>query len=214
MSIEGILIGLFAIGIGLAWAFYGLKLFTILLPIWAFFVGLLAGANWTTELFGDGFFATVTSWAIGVGLGLILAVLSYFVYYFAIAILGGAVGYTIGAGLMAAIGFSDSGLIAIVVGLVVAVVLAAAVIVLAVPVWLVIWLTAIGGAVAAINGVLILLGRIALTDIEHGLGQGLMKDPLIAIVGAVVIAAAGIWYQTRATANMAVAVERSSYRYA
>jgi hypothetical protein len=40
MSIEGILIGLLAIGIGAAWASYGLKAFTILLPIWAFFAGL------------------------------------------------------------------------------------------------------------------------------------------------------------------------------
>ena len=45
MSIEGILIGLLAIVIGAAWATYGLKAFTILLPIWAFFVGLLAGAE-------------------------------------------------------------------------------------------------------------------------------------------------------------------------
>lgn len=41
MSIEGILVGLLAIAIGAAWAFYGLKLFTILLPIWAFFFGSL-----------------------------------------------------------------------------------------------------------------------------------------------------------------------------
>ena len=46
MSIEAIIVGLLAIGIGLAWAFYGLKLFTILLPIWAFFFGLIAGAQW------------------------------------------------------------------------------------------------------------------------------------------------------------------------
>ena len=46
MTIEGIVVGLLAIAIGLAWAFYGLKLFTILLPIWAFFFGLVAGAQW------------------------------------------------------------------------------------------------------------------------------------------------------------------------
>ena len=45
MSIEGILVGLLAIVIGAAWAFYGLKLFTILLPIWAFFFGLITGAG-------------------------------------------------------------------------------------------------------------------------------------------------------------------------
>ena len=62
MSIEGIIVGLLAILIGAAWATYGLKAFTILLPIWAFFVGLLAGAHWGQEFLGEGFFGTVTSW--------------------------------------------------------------------------------------------------------------------------------------------------------
>ena len=53
MSLEGILIGLLAIGVGLAWAFYGLKLFVILLPIWAFFFGLVTGAQWA-GVFGKG----------------------------------------------------------------------------------------------------------------------------------------------------------------
>ena len=53
MTIEAIVIGLLAIGIGLAWAFYGLKLFTILLPIWAFFFGLIAGAQWSQDVFGQ-----------------------------------------------------------------------------------------------------------------------------------------------------------------
>ncbi len=54
MSIEGILVGLLAIVIGAAWAFYGLKLFTILLPIWAFFFGLVTGAQWAADVFGKG----------------------------------------------------------------------------------------------------------------------------------------------------------------
>ncbi len=53
MSLEGILLGLLAIVIGLAWAFYGLKLFAILLPIWAFFFGLVAGAQWGVDIFGQ-----------------------------------------------------------------------------------------------------------------------------------------------------------------
>jgi hypothetical protein len=44
VSIEQIIVGLLAIGIGLAWAFHGSKLFTILLPLWAFFFGFVLGA--------------------------------------------------------------------------------------------------------------------------------------------------------------------------
>ena len=100
MSLEGIIIGLLAIGIGLAWAFYGLKLFTILLPLWAFFFGLVAGAQWGVDIFGEGFFATVLSWGIGLVFGIVLAAISFFWYYAAIVILGGAVGYALGDRLL------------------------------------------------------------------------------------------------------------------
>ncbi len=107
MSIEGIIVGLLAIVIGAAWAFYGLKLFTILLPIWAFFFGLVTGAQWGQEVFGEGFFATVLSWGIGLVFGLVLAAISYFWYYAAIVILGGAVGYSLGVGFFEYFGFGD-----------------------------------------------------------------------------------------------------------
>jgi len=63
-----------------------------------------------------------------------------------------------------------------------------------------------------VNGVLILLGRIQLEDISSGLGEGLLKDPLIAIVGVVVVAAAGIWYQTRDLVDTAASIRRDGYR--
>ena len=71
MSIEGIIVGLLAVVIGAAWAAYGLKFFTILLPLWAFLFGLAAGAQWGQEIFGQGFFSTVLSWIIGFGFGLV-----------------------------------------------------------------------------------------------------------------------------------------------
>ena len=114
MSIEGILVGLLAIVIGAAWAFYGLKLFTILLPIWAFFFGLVMGAQWASDVFGQGFFSSVLSWGIGLVFGLVLAAISYFWYYAAIVILAGAAGYSLGVGFFEYFGFG-TGVIAIVV---------------------------------------------------------------------------------------------------
>jgi len=219
MSIEGILIGLLAIVIGLAWAFYGLKAFTILLPIWAFFVGLIAGASWGAELFGGGFFGSVTSWIIGLVLGIALALFSYFFYYGAIALLGGTIGYLLGAGLMSAIGIT--GLLSIVVGIIVGVIFAIGVIVLAVPVMLVIVFSAIGGAAAAVNGVLILLGRIQLDSLDDGaLMRGLQTDGLIGIIAFLAVAVAGAFYQIRSVAagvegalDRRAAIDQSAYRY-
>ena len=208
--LEQILVGIVAIVVGLAWAFYGFKAFLILLPIWAFLVGFAAGASWIQQLLGAGFLATTTSWVGGLVIGIVLAVLSYFWYYAAIVIVGGALGYTLGAGVLAAIGFGD--FISFAGGLVVAAVLAFLTIILAVPAYLVIIFSAIGGGVAAVNGLLILLGRIKLEDISSGLGEGLLKDPLIAVVGTIVIAAAGIMYQMRDLSDTAQSIRREGYR--
>jgi len=210
VSIEGIIVGIVAIVIGLAWAFYGFKAFVILLPIWAFLVGFAAGASWIQELFGDGFLATTTSWVGGLVIGIVLALLSYFWYYAAVVIVGGVLGYTLVAGFLGSLGFD--GILAFALGLVAAAVVALITIVLAVPAWLVVVLSAIGGAVAAVNGALILLGRIQLEDIDSGLGEGLLKDPLIAVVGVIVVAAAGIWYQMRDLTDTAASIRRDGYR--
>ena len=210
MTLEGILVGLVVIIVGLAWAFYGLRAFTILLPIWAFIVGFGAGASWIQELFGGGFLATTTSWVGGFFVGLVLALLSYFLYYAAVVLLGGALGYTLAAGFAVGIGLPN--FLAIIVGLVAGAALGAAVLLLAMPAFLVVWLSAIGGATAVANGLLILLGRIDLNDIQGGLGQGLLRDPAIAVVTVIVVAAAGIYYQMREVTEATVAVERATYR--
>lgn len=195
LSIEGIVVGLLGMGIGAAWATYGLKAFTILLPIWAFFAGLLAGASLVTNILGDGFLSTVTSWVVGVGLGLVLAVLSYFVYYAAIIILGASIGYALGSGLLVAIGLD--GFLATVAGLLGGALIALGVLALGVPVFLVIILTAFSGAAGVVNGALILLGFIKVGDVDQGLMEGLLKYGVVALVAWVAVAAAGIWYQMR-----------------
>lgn len=217
MSLEGIVVGLMALLVGAAWATYGLKAFTILLPIWAFFVGLIAGANWGFQFLGEGFLGTVTSWIIGLAVGVILALFSYFFYYAAIAIFGGVIGYTLTAGLLGAIGFD--GFLTVVLGLIVGALLAIAVVILAVPVYVVIFLTAASGAAAVVNGVLILFGQIKVEDIDTGLTEGLLRYGAIGIIAWVVLTAAGVFYQMRDMARTAeglqerYAVKQASYRY-
>jgi hypothetical protein len=214
MSLEGIIVGVLAAAIGAAFAFYGLKLFVILLPLWGFLVGLMAGASWGAQFLNESFLGTVTSWGIGIVLGLVLAALSYFWYYGAVILLGASVGYTLGAGLMAAIGLD--GFLSVVVGLIVAAVVGFGVLVLAVPAFLVVFLSAIGGAAAVVNGVLILLGRVALEDVDFGLTQGLYKEGVIAIVAWIVIAVVAMWWQLRDLADMSarLSVPREEYRIA
>lgn len=212
MSIEGIILGLLALAVGLAWAFYGLKVFTILLPVWAFFFGLLTGAQWAQDLFGEGLFTTVLSWGIGLVFGIVLAVISYLWYYAAVTIAGGALGYMLGVGFMDWLGI-DAQILGLIVGLVVGAVFAAATFLLGVPIWLIIWFSAISGSAAAVNGILIFLGRIKVDDLSSGVVNGLLTDSFIGVALWVVLAVvAGLW-QTRDIGRSIVAIDRSAYRY-
>ena len=212
MSLEGIVIGLLALGIGLGWAFYGLKVFTILLPIWAFFFGLTSGAQWSQDIFGQGFLSTVLSWGIGLVFGAVLAVISYLWYYAAVTIAGGALGYILGVGFMDWLGI-DAAILGIIVGLIVGAVFAAATFLLGVPAWLIIIFSGITGAAAAVNGVLILLGRIHVEDLSSGVVNGLLTDTTIGIIAWVVLSVAAIYWQMRDVGRTVTTIERTNYRY-
>jgi hypothetical protein len=213
VSIEGILIGLLAIGAGAAWAFFGLRFFAILLPIWAFFFGIVAGVDVTHTIFGDGFFATVLSWGIGLAFGVVLALISYFWYYAAVTLAVGIVGYALGAGLVAALGI-DSGFLSFLAGLVVGGVFAVGAFVLAFPVILVIVVSAASGAAAVVNGVLIFLGTIKLADLDSGIFGDLIKNGVVGTVAWIVIAVAAIVFQMRDVARVSASMpSQSDYRY-
>jgi len=212
MSLESIIVGLLAIGIGLAWAFYGLKLFTILLPLWAFFFGLVAGAQWGTDVFGQGFFATVLSWIIGLVFGIVLAAISFFWYYAAIVILGGAVGYALGIGFFDWLGLG-TGPIVVIIGLIVGAIFAIGTFLLGVPVILVMVFSAFSGAVAVVNGVFIFLGQVKLEDLGWGLFGSLLHSCILAVIVAVVLGAVALYWQIRDVGQTITGVDRSAYRY-
>ena len=212
MSLEGIIIGLLAIVIGLAWAFYGLKLFAILLPIWAFFFGLIAGAQWSADIFGQGFFSTVLSWGIGLVFGLVLAAISYFWYYAAIVIAGGAVGYMLGVGFFDWLGLG-TGFIVVLIGLIVGAIFAIGTFMLGVPILLVMVFSAFSGAAAVVNGVLILFGTIKLDTLDQGIFGALFTQGIVGTVIFLVLGAAALFYQMRDIGTSITSIDRSAYRY-
>jgi hypothetical protein len=212
MSLEQIIVGLLAIGIGLAWAFYGLKLFTILLPLWAFFFGLVAGAQWGADIFGQGFFATVLSWGIGLVFGLVLAAIAFFWYYAAIVILGGAVGYALGVGFFDYLGLG-TGVIVVIIGLIIGAIFAIGTFMLGVPILLVMVFSAFSGAAAVVNGVLILFGTIKLETLNQGIFGALFTQGVLGTVVFLVLGAAALFYQMRDVGQSITAIDRSAYRY-
>ena len=212
-TLEGLLLGLLAIGIGLAFAFYGFRVFLILLPIWGFFAGFLVGAGAVEYLFGDAFLATATGWVIGFILGLVFAVFSYLYYWAAIILLGGALGYQLTIGLLQWIGFSGDGLIAFVLALIVGAVFAVGFFLLRMPTVLVIVATAISGAGATVTGVVIALGLVPYQSLTGGI-FGAYQDwdfGWLGIIAAIALALAGAIYQTRSVSDLTAAITSDSY---
>ncbi len=116
MTLEEILVAVLALAVGAAFCFAGFKFFLILLPIWAFFIGLLAAPRRRRPCSATASCRTVTGWVVGVVVGIAFAILSYLFYWIAVILLGGTIGYAVGAGIMGAIGF-DQGLILVLVAL-------------------------------------------------------------------------------------------------
>ena len=212
MDTYAILIGLLALLVGLAFTFFGYRLFLILLPIWGAVVGFFFGANLAAVLFGREFLGDMTGILVGILFAILFAIGSYLWYWLAVALLAGSFGYTIGLAVMRYVGVTDRTMI-IVAAVVVAIVFAIVAIWLGLPKYLAITLTSIGGAFTAVTGVAVLVGRVPVSALESGLiGAPVGSDvSLILFVAAIVLAAIGIFYQLRSTADME-RIGYSSYR--
>ena len=125
----------------------------------------------------------------------------------------GALGYMLGAGLVAVV-FADSGVLQFLGGLVLGAVFAVGAFVLAVPAVLVIVVSAVSGALAVVNGVLILFGQIKVDELQDGVFGVLLNYGFVATIAAIVIAIAAVFYQTRDVAKMGSSmVTQADYRY-
>jgi hypothetical protein len=179
-----LVIALLAVVLGALFCFGGWRFFLMLLPFWGLVVGFNVGTEATRALFGDGTFATLTSWAVGVIFALVFAVLAYLYWYAAIAILGGTVGYILGASAWGLIG-NEQSVIAFLIGVAVGVVFAIGTLVLNVPKWLVVGLTSIGGAALVVAGWFILTGQIPTDNITwNTIGQEISGSIIWLIVWA------------------------------
>jgi hypothetical protein len=134
-------------------AFFGYRLFWIILPIWGFFFGLAIGAQGVQALFGDGFLSTAFSWIVAFFLGLLFAMLSYLFWFIAVALVGGYLGYAVVVGFFGLIGV-DLGAIVWLLGVAVGVVTAFLTLRFNVQKYVVIVATALLGASAVVGTII------------------------------------------------------------
>lgn len=200
----------FALVLGLAFTFAGYRVFLVLLPVWGFFAGFWLGAEATTLIFGAGFLATTTSWVVGFFAGLLFAVLSYLFYFIGVALVAAGFGAALGAGLMSALGF-ESGLLVVIVVVIAALVVAGLTLVFNLQKYVIIIITAIGGANAVVLSALLVLGRVSLDSLSGAGGsiRPILQDSWFWLVVWVVIAIIGIVVQIRA--NRSYSFSRDQY---
>jgi hypothetical protein len=156
--------GMIALLFGLAVAFFGYRLFLILLPIWAFFFGFFLGAQTLQMIFSGGFLVTITSWVVGFIVGAILAILSYLFYIVAVAIISGSFGYGVTVGILEAIGL-DFGFLLWLIAIIVGVIVALVVLRFNIQKYAIILITAVGGTAIIIYTLLALFSGLPPAEI-------------------------------------------------
>lgn len=189
-----IIVGLIALGLGLAVAFLGLRLWFVMLPIWGFFTGFYVGAAAIEALTGDGFLSTVTGWVVGAIIGIGFAIVSYIFWYVGALIAAGAVGASLVTAIMAGFGVDDGWLLSLMalVGAFIAVVVA---FLLALPIYLVVISTAIAGATGAVTGIMLILNRIEVEGLQNGAGWSMVTESWFWFIVMMVIATIGLGAQ-------------------
>ncbi|HVL22608.1 MAG TPA: DUF4203 domain-containing protein [Thermomicrobiales bacterium] len=189
-----IIVGLIALGLGLAVAFLGLRLWFVMLPIWGFFTGFYVGAAAIEALTGDGFLSTVTGWVVGAIIGIGFAIVSYVFWYVGALIAAGAVGASLVTAIMAGFGVDDGWFLSLMalVGAFIAVVVA---FLLALPIYLVVISTAIAGATGAVTGIMLILNRIEVEGLQNGAGWTMVTESWFWFIVMMVIATIGLGAQ-------------------
>jgi hypothetical protein len=191
MGFELFCMAIIALFVGMAICFGGYRWFMLLLPIFGFVFGFGLGLDTIQVLFGSGNFATVTGWVTGFIVGLIFAVLSYLFYFIGVALLGGFLGYAIGAGFMGLIGF-DPGFLTWIVGLILGIIFAIGTIALNLQKWIVVAATAFLGAGTIIGTFLVVFGVIRPDQFGAGGVKAAVADSWFWFIGFVILAVLGL----------------------
>jgi hypothetical protein len=190
--------GLIGILFGLTLCLAGYRLFLVLLPIFGFFFGLALGAQTMQALFGVGFLATITSWVVGFLVGAVFAVLSYLFYILAVALIAGALGYTVAVGLLMAIGMQMN-FITWIIGIAAAIVLAVVTLRFDLAKWVIIIATAVEGAATIVLSIVLMFYPHA-DVLANPVKAVLDASPLTAIL-AIAVAVIGIIIQVQQNRN-------------
>jgi len=203
--LDDILIGIFALIVGLVFCFSGYFAMRVVIPIWGAFAGFMFGAGLVDNFTDEGFLASALGWVVGVAVALVFGLLAYVYYEISVVIAMAAIGFALGSTLMVALGVTWSWVI-VLVGLAIGVVLAILAVVGDLPMILLTVLSALAGASAATTGIMLIFGAISLSDFDSTATTERLNDDWwwFAIYAGLVVA--GLIVQVRNTKRMAASM--------
>jgi hypothetical protein len=211
---EQVIIGILLALIGLGVCFFGLRYWFIMLPIFGAVAGFFVGARVVQEVFGTGFLSTGVSWIVGIIVGLVFALLSWFVWYAGAIIMAGAVGASLFSGILHAIFTNPWGIMLFIVALIGAIIFAAIALFLNLPIYIVIVNSALGGAALAVAGVLVLIGSVTIVELSTGAAVAVADEVRFQGAGIlwyivwIVLAVLGMLFQVQSISSVTLPEEK------
>jgi len=197
-----IVIGIFALVLGLAATFFGYRLFRVFLPVIGFFLGFWITAEVMAQLIGENFIASTFVLVASIIIGVLIAFASYAVYTIAVGILMVGFAVALWAHVFPLLGIESDFLIGVI-----------ALVVVAVAIWATIRyrlqryfvsaLMAIFGANLVLYGILLFLGRVSLAETARVVNtiRPVLQDSLLWLVAWLALAIIGTVVQIRMDRN-------------
>ncbi len=195
-----LLFALIAGGLGAVLLFAGYRFGRIIIPLWGLFAGFSLGASAASDALGGAFIGTTVGIAVGLAVGLVFALFAYFFYSLAVVLLGATIGYWIGSGFITMLGL-NKGFLSALVGITIGAVFCLAALLLNAPKYFLITITSLGGAVAIVGGVLILLNKIQLDAFNYNATTDVISNSWLWLTTAVLLFIVGLIAQIKSNPN-------------
>jgi hypothetical protein len=194
-----ILIGLLLVLLGAAIATMGLRLWFWILPVLGFVSGFFLGAILVTNL--------ALSWIVGLVVGVAFSLISILWWYVGAIIAMSTSGALLATGILATFDVESRWALAI-AAIIGAGLFAFLGLAYAVPLYIVIFNTAIVGALGVVSGILMVFDQIDRSDLGTGHAVAIIDDSLFWWLAWLIVAVAGVMVQLRQQAAVVFPSER------